>query len=124
MTNDKRVAAIMCFPNRARALAGMEVLHELGYRCVERVDLVDTADEAGNTTFVEASKPLPAGADKDAEVSAVVDEIDRAIWNDLDGLRWAGGGGGIQKLEVAPHRPRRPGTFPKLPEKQIRQMQN
>jgi hypothetical protein len=88
---DKRVAAIMCFPNRARALVGMEVLHELGYRCFERVDLVDTADEAGNTTFVEASKPLPAGGDERTEPSAVLDEIDRAIWNDLDGLAWAAG---------------------------------
>jgi hypothetical protein len=88
---DKRVAAIMCFANRARALAGMAILEDLGYRCTERVDLIDTADEAGNTTFVEASKPLPAGADERTEPSAVLDEIDRVVWNDLDGLAWAAG---------------------------------
>jgi len=86
----KSVAAIMCFPNRARALAGMAILEDLGYRCTERVDLVDTADEAANTTFVEASKPLPAGAER-TEPSAVLHQIDRAIWNDLDGLAWAAG---------------------------------
>jgi hypothetical protein len=89
MRNDKRVAAIMCFPNRERALDGMEVLDDLGYRCIERVDLVDDASDA-NTVFVEASKPLPAGTDEGTEVSTMLDQVNRAIEH-LDGLAWEAG---------------------------------
>jgi hypothetical protein len=36
MANDRRVAAIIIFSNRARALDGMAILEDLGYRCIER----------------------------------------------------------------------------------------
>ena len=49
----RRLCAIMCFPNRDSALDGMEALHELGYRYIERVELVDEACDA-HTVFVEA----------------------------------------------------------------------
>jgi hypothetical protein len=65
-------------PNRDSALDGMEALHELGYRYIERVEMVDEACDA-HTVFVEAWRELPAGTDAHALGIAMVDEINKAI---------------------------------------------
>jgi hypothetical protein len=47
-----------------------------------------------------------------------------AIVADIGTIAVLGGRRGFKKLEAANLGPRRPGTFSKLPEKQIRQIQN
>jgi hypothetical protein len=77
MTNDKRVAALMCFPSRATANVGMQILTDLGYRFIGYPEGLDEADP--ETTFVEAWKPLSAEADEQSEPDIVFDEIQAAI---------------------------------------------
>jgi hypothetical protein len=77
MTNNKRVAVYMYFVNRESMREGVEILDDLGYRYTEHPEVIDQAD--ANTTFVEAWKPLPAGADEDEEPDAALHEINRAI---------------------------------------------
>jgi hypothetical protein len=77
MTNDKRLAVYMYFINRESMREGVEILKNLGYRYTEHPEVIDEAD--ANTTFVEAWKPVPAGADEDTEATAAIHEINRAI---------------------------------------------
>jgi hypothetical protein len=74
---DKRIAIYMYFVNRESMREGVKILNNLGYRYTEHPEVIDDADP--NTTFVEAWKPLPAGADEDTEATAAIREINRAI---------------------------------------------
>ena len=74
----KRIAAFLTFPSRADAREGMRILAGLGYGSIELPEIVDQADD--RTTFVEASKPLPAVVDECAEPDCgALDEIQNAI---------------------------------------------
>jgi hypothetical protein len=74
---DKRLAVHMYFVNRESMREGVKILNNLGYRYTEHPEAIDEAD--ANTTFVEAWKLLPAGADEDKEAAAAVHEINRAL---------------------------------------------
>src|SRR5215472_17703067 len=76
-SNAKRVAALMCFPSRATANVGMQILTDLGYRFIGYPEGLDEADP--ETTFVEAWKPLPAEADERTKLDIVFDEVQAAI---------------------------------------------
>jgi hypothetical protein len=78
MTNDKRLAVYMYFVSREAMHEGVEILSNLGYRYTEHPEAIDEAD--ANTTFVEAWKPAPAGANDDnTDLHAAIHEINRAI---------------------------------------------
>jgi len=78
MTNDKRRhAALMCFENREYAHAAMQILRDLGYGFIEHPELIDPVYE--NTVFLEASKPVPAGADERTEADAAFQEVASAM---------------------------------------------
>jgi len=79
-TIPKRIAACICFLDPQRAAAGMQVLAELGYHSTVLPEMVDECSD--DTTFVEASKPLP----EDTDVSdrwrfdcGALDEVQDAI---------------------------------------------
>jgi hypothetical protein len=59
MTN--RIAAFLCFLESPAAVEGMQALAELGYHSVVLSEIVDECST--DTTYVEASKPLPEGTD-------------------------------------------------------------
>ena len=75
---EKRLAVYMYFVNRESMREGVEILKNLGYRYTDHSDVIDDADP--DTTFVEAWKPAPAGAnDGNTDLDAAIDEINRAI---------------------------------------------
>jgi hypothetical protein len=66
MANDKRRhAALMCFENSEY------------YGFIEHPELIDPVDE--NTVFLEASKPVLAGADERTEADAAFQEVTSAM---------------------------------------------
>jgi hypothetical protein len=67
----------MCFENREYADAAMQILTHLGYGFIEHPELIDPLDES--TVFLEASKPVPAGADERMEADAAFQEISSAM---------------------------------------------
>jgi len=76
----KRIAAFLCFLDPQRATEGMQALAELGYHSIVLPEIVDECSD--DTTFVEASKPLPEGTDISDEGSfncAAFDEVQDAI---------------------------------------------
>jgi hypothetical protein len=78
MANDKRRhAALMCFENSEYAHAARQILGHLGYGFIEHPELIDPVDE--NTVFLEASKPVPAGADERTEADAAFQEVTSAM---------------------------------------------
>jgi hypothetical protein len=78
MTN--RIAAFLCFPELQLAAEGMRVLAELGYQSAVLPEIVDECSD--DTTYVEASKPLPEVtdiSDRWLYDDAAFDEIQNAI---------------------------------------------
>jgi hypothetical protein len=55
----------------------MQILGDLGYGFIEHPELIDPVDE--NTVFLEASKPVPAGADERTEADAAFQEVASAM---------------------------------------------
>jgi hypothetical protein len=67
----------MCFENSEYAHAARQILGHLGYGFIEHPELIDPVDE--NTVFLEASKPVPAGADERTEADAAFQEVTSAM---------------------------------------------